>query len=569
VFTTQYQIGQVSTLDVSFTGKDDRWWAGYYGPAVKGIDVRLMYGVNPCATNPAYSSECAGFSNVLTSTNLSPNPNGYAVYGNSLNQSFAINQALGLSGSGVQIHGFQWGYVANANGPYCNFWLIDCWDYRVPKVTTNVGITDSSGATLYSNTREYTNSYNTTRYSHIFPASRNLATLGNFNFTATTNDQAYVGGVWTTALYTPDPCADPLSSPSCPGYGAAYAAKYATTAAAATTSSYTSPIAATSATSVAAADPTQSEVTSTNVGGVELSTSGTISTPDGVPQVVKESQPAATSSSSSGGGSKPSSLVMNAIKAVQEQNKATEQRAVANAQTAVSASVAQSQETATAAIANMAVIAVASVQQPAQSSMQQSSGALNLMQNASLQQQTVGAFSLMQNAPSQQQQAMGVLSLNLNRNSSQSITMSTASVGSAASQGSVESPYRYEAKATDSDAQPMVQQMTNGSRTDPLSNMMQQNNLSQQTAFEQRSDSVNKNVQPNELAGGVDIASMALSPSGFSSYSFTLTDAAFYTPKEIYRNQRVTDNVRALRQMSSDGLHQRMVNGQYKQEVGK
>jgi hypothetical protein len=43
-----------------------------------------------------------------------------------------------------------------------------------------------------------------------------------------------------------------------------------------------------------------------------------------------------------------------------------------------------------------------------------------------------------------------------------------------------------------------------------------------------------------------------------------LQDVAFYAPKEIYKNQKTVDNVRALRQMSSDKLHQDLVNLQYK-----
>ena len=42
-----------------------------------------------------------------------------------------------------------------------------------------------------------------------------------------------------------------------------------------------------------------------------------------------------------------------------------------------------------------------------------------------------------------------------------------------------------------------------------------------------------------------------------------LTDANFYAPKEIYRNQRTVDNARALRQLASDRLHQQMVDQQY------
>ena len=81
---------------------------------------------------------------------------------------------------------------------------------------------------------------------------------------------------------------------------------------------------------------------------------------------------------------------------------------------------------------------------------------------------------------------------------------------------------------------------------------------------EQKTESVNRNVQPNELAGTVDIARMATQPQGYQAYSFALADAPFYAPKEIYKNQVNVDNARVLRQLSSDKLHQDLVNLQYK-----
>jgi hypothetical protein len=81
---------------------------------------------------------------------------------------------------------------------------------------------------------------------------------------------------------------------------------------------------------------------------------------------------------------------------------------------------------------------------------------------------------------------------------------------------------------------------------------------------EQKTESVNRNVQPNELAGSVDIARMATQPAGYQVYSFALADAPFYAPKEIYKNQVNVDNARVLRQLSSDKLHQDLVNLQYK-----
>ena len=43
-----------------------------------------------------------------------------------------------------------------------------------------------------------------------------------------------------------------------------------------------------------------------------------------------------------------------------------------------------------------------------------------------------------------------------------------------------------------------------------------------------------------------------------------IKDTPFYEIKEVYKNQVNVDNVRALRQMSSDRLHQQLINLQYK-----
>ena len=87
---------------------------------------------------------------------------------------------------------------------------------------------------------------------------------------------------------------------------------------------------------------------------------------------------------------------------------------------------------------------------------------------------------------------------------------------------------------------------------------------------EQRVDNnetVKNNVQSNELAGGIDIASMAMTPKGYETYSIvTLRDVPFYKAEPIYKDQRTVDNARVLRGLTggSDSLHQRMVNQQYK-----
>jgi hypothetical protein len=94
--------------------------------------------------------------------------------------------------------------------------------------------------------------------------------------------------------------------------------------------------------------------------------------------------------------------------------------------------------------------------------------------------------------------------------------------------------------------------------------MEQRPMLPSTTAQEQKTDAVNKNAQPNEVAGRVDIAAMATQPAGYQAYSFALVDVPFYAPREIYRNQRTVDNARALRQLTNDAKHRAMVEQQYK-----
>ena len=84
------------------------------------------------------------------------------------------------------------------------------------------------------------------------------------------------------------------------------------------------------------------------------------------------------------------------------------------------------------------------------------------------------------------------------------------------------------------------------------------------SSMEQQMSTVKKDVAPNDLAGGVDLTKMAIAPTGYNAYlSLTMRDVSFYAPREMYPKQNNVDNVRALRQLSSDRIHQEMVNQQY------
>lgn len=731
-FANPIAASNYSNAQVGFVGRDNNFWAGNYGPEIYNVGFSLKYRVDPCALNPAYSPNCAGFSTVSTSGNLVPNPGGYAVYGDSINQSYAINVALASAGSAAQVHGFQWGYVANANGPYCASWFLVCFDNRDPSVTTNVNITNSSGASLYSVTREYRNSYNTTEYSYLFPQSQTMSTLGSFNFTASTNDAAYVGSMWSRALYTADPCAvNPLSSPTCSGYGAAYAKLIAsssttsstTTAYIGVTSPTTSSLVETTPTGMidqTSPQPQQSQQTQQQSSPPPQDTTQQTAVAQMDPSQPSPTQagpaptnpqpaggPAQTTASSSsqqsgpgagpgaGPSAGPSKLAMSVLKSAQEKDKATQASAVQNAAKTLEAATQSSQASSNLAIsmnqdmsANSAVAAAnfasqttqtsqqtamsqtSQQQQTVQTSTQTQQSSRLVQQTQQIQQETQqaqvqGSSSVVKLLTPQQQETQQAQAQNSNnvqyqppqqqetqqaqaqssssvvrllppqqQEQQQSQNQMTASasqmpqntytapqqqpqdtqstqvtmlkpptppvteVQQSASSGTgltvsrnlfaynplmssssssmptiQQSPQMYQPRLDSRQSEIDIPQMPiasfggAGRAGNPLSEIMTQQRFEMmQNNIAAPTSSVNKNVQPNEIAGKVDIASMATIPVGFSAYSIVLKDAAFYEPKEVYKNQKTVDNERVLRGLTrgSDSLHQQMVDQQYK-----
>jgi hypothetical protein len=103
------------------------------------------------------------------------------------------------------------------------------------------------------------------------------------------------------------------------------------------------------------------------------------------------------------------------------------------------------------------------------------------------------------------------------------------------------------------------------SSDNPIKSILEQKPFVENTTTDQKTETVKSNVQSNELAGDIDINRLAVNPPGFNAYmSLALRDGQLYKPEEIYRNQVTVDNVRALRQLSSDRVHQEMVNQQYR-----
>lgn len=576
---------------MTITGMDAGYWGGYYGPQIANPYINVKYGWNPCADNPAYSTSCPGFSSVLESNNLVPNPNAYAYGGYSINNSFAINKALEYLGAGpnLQIHGFKWGYVANANGSYCALEIIWCFDWRDPWARTNVSITDNKGATLYSAERWYVNSYNTTSYQYIFPKSQQLSSLGNFNFTGQTNDQAYIGSMWSKALYTPDICMiDPTSSVLCPNYWSAIGVLTTTGTPTSTTlgTTDTTTTSPTTTTTTVSSNPTtnSSSTGSTTTTGdtsqpitstattstttiTTTSTSGTATASTTVTPTANNPQPKVgemTTAGSQPAASKSSSTVSTSqILSIVR----SEQSRIGNLETSTaSAAAEQAQQSGTKAANDAQTIATTQQTQSAANAQAIATsitptGQSSTSSNVGLQ--ASSNFSL--NVLSPQQSTYGV---NLLRGpdlySLSNANQNVGNTSAAAVTNYVTRAEREEIRSFDQNS--AFEQRQSLSVTNPLAAMMNPAPMPAPLPPAPTGPSVNAKVKDNDAAGGMTIAAIAKQPQGFELYMGGLQDRPFYAPKEIYRGQRVVDNARAQRMLSgaSDRLHQEMMEQQYK-----
>jgi hypothetical protein len=633
-FANPTAASNYSNARFGFIGRDNNYWAGNYGPEITNVSFSLKYRVDPCSNNPAYSPTCAGFNNVVTSGNLL-NPN-LMSNGNIVYNSFAINTALKSSGAGVDVYGFKYGY---------NYSLGDITTAGNSTAEVRVRLTDINNNVIYTD-GQFRNTPRTAEnvsYQFLLPSTTNSLSLGTFTMGANTSGNAAIQNMFANALYKPDPCVDPLYSPSCPGYATAYAKNLvlgSTVAAASTPApAQVAPAPTQAAPASASPDPTTSPVQQapTPVQQTPTPTQDPNQNPavaqdnpaqpstqqagpaptspqpaGGPPQTATASAPPPSAGPSqpgpSGGGSGPSKLAMSVLKTVQANDKATQATAVQQATKAFESSQQSSQSASNLAIsmnqdmsANSAVSAAVFSNQTTQASIQamvqtsqpqfnnqntqnQSQVSKQLIQTVQQSQTSVqqtfdssAIATITLKSPTtvtvetQQQQASSGTGLTINRNifvyNSPALTTISNTSLVPLQTTTFYQPQQLQERNMEFETPPMQLASFSGlgRAGNPLSEMMMQQRFELvQSSIETQSSTVNKNVQPNELAGGVDLASMAVQPKGFEAYSFVLRDAAFYEPKEVYKGQTVVDNIRALRQMSSDSLHKQMVDMQYK-----
>ena len=645
LFTNQYQLSAVDKLTVSFTGKDQNFWAGYYGPRVHVNDVSLLYKTDPCATNPAYSSTCAGFSNVLNTNNLVDSTKG----GASLNQAFAINTALENAGIGAMVHGFNYGFNYRIGQSFsgCTATNQDgscSWYMNIPAyVNANVSLTNNSSKpqAIFSQNYSFTGDGTSGSVSEKFllPTSLNQSMLGTGRITGSASGTgSSIEGAWATMIYTADPCAsNPLYSPDCKGYASAISKQISASMPASTSSldSSDSPLDLSSPPPPPGSQPPP--------GSTPPPSNSPTSDPNNMQSQPPQQQagPALASAPSSSapvtsaaptannpqpkpgevqtaGSSGPSALAMSVVASVQSRVGATERATVQQANEAAATATAQAVELAETVAGAAQANSIASSTSTSSSSNSSSTGAMSSTQTAS-----VG--SSLQSVSQSTAISMNVLkpytppsdtTVTDNNGSSTSIIGLDAPRGNATSsvQATVVQPQQTEIQPLQT-IQPIQQPVTmyqapsqiiqsnvNYSLTESstftfdtgrkieapvfteveipktdsfkmgtrstLNDYMNEQPFMSLMGIEPTQDStVRRNVQPNEVAGGVDIASMATQPKGYDAYAqMTLKDTSFYKVEDIYKGQRNVDNVRLLRGLTSgsDRLHQNMVDQQYK-----
>ena len=449
-------------------------------------------------------------------------PNPIVRPGNNINFSYgltdlyqvqAISNVLPNSGTGLIVKGYNFSFAAkNGNG----------WDNGgLDTLNAYVSFYDSNGNVAFNKNYNLNYIFNWTNfnYSETFTSPLATSNLSNVRYGFIGRDNNFWAGPYGPEIYnisfglkySVDPCTvNVLSSPSCPGYLEAIASYSATTPM--TLGSVT-----VSTTPISTASDVQPTTISVDAGGVQVSTTGTISAPDNIPQSVKESQ---KQESEERNKTTPNmSLIMNVVRQVQANDRAIQSAAVSNALQEVSTAIANAQEQTNMAISN--------IQRNNDAQQQQSiSSSSTSVVNSSTPTGRVD-YSLMNNE-----------------------TTVTASM-----------TFRNEFRDIPVE---QVQQSNLNANDNPVNMAMQQRLPLDNSRTEQRTETVKTNVQPNELAGNIDISSMAVMPPGFSAYlNLALKDGQLYKPDEIYKNQVTVDNVRALRQLSSDRLHKQMVDQQY------
>ncbi len=540
-YSNSQQIDVTGNL-TNFTSQANSITSTWQNAGTIGQPLTCWYGSDPgyCGPLPRVAAWGEG-SNVI---NFS--------YGlTDLYQVVNIKNALPNSGTGLQVNGFNFSFNAkNGNG----------WDN---------GMTDvlSAYVNIYNNTNSkvlesynWNLSYNTQGWSYFglgkdFTTPYAVPNLGNAQYGFVGKDNNYWVGPYGPEIsdvnfslkYSVDPCAtNPLYSPTCKGYMDALA-KLAP-----------SPVAVADAPPPPPPPPPEEGMPPPQSGSPtppgSQQQAGPTPPPGSPPPAGAGPVPTATAKANDGGSKAGPSLstVLNMI-STNQARIGNEVKAVVQAAESAAAKDAQQAQTQAEAIAGTLTA------QSVASSMT-TTGSSTTQTNASSQTSVVAIVNTTQISTID----IGVLRTPIQTTfSDPNITMSNNVSFGSTEMYSLQSPQGRNSSSPEIEV-PQNEGIKMGTRS-VLNDVIEERPVAQNTsAQEQKTETVNRNVQPNELAGAVDIARMAVQPVGYQAYSMMIPDVAFYAPKEIYKNQVNVDNVRLLRGLGNDKLHQDLVNLQYK-----
>ena len=529
-------------------------------------------------------------------------PNAIVRPGNNINFSFGttnlyqmqlISNLLPNSGTGLRVNGYNFSFMAkNGNG----------WDDgRIDYLNAYVSFYDSKGSTVFNQNYNLTYKFDWTNFNFSENFTTPFATkdLGSVQYGFVGRDNNGWAGPYGPEVYnvsfslkySVDPCFNnPLYSSSCPGFAEALAkltpslptSTTETVTNTSTTSSSLQPptttvtqtpvvetVSTTTTTpSVTLTTTGNNKETSVNSNGVSIglsviarnqqreqsiamqaSQNAIAATEQTAQQAQQEAVSVAQSSSSSSNqnfnsSSSRNNLVVQRSDAAVLQTQTTQSSSITSSftQPGVQTSVVRTNDTNRLGLTSNTF---------SDSSNIQSTVAINLSQEQTQVAQSQVTYSLL--PPQQQVQQIATQSfssfVNETSQTPQNLLSSNQQTITSVSEISMSDSQKF---LTD--------------RTNPINQIIEGRGVDLQTSTSvQQKASVNTNASDNEIAGGVNISRMATTPVGYNQYlNLVIADAAFYAPKEIYKGQRNVDNVRALRQMSSDRLHQEMVNQQYR-----
>jgi len=606
-------ISTVGTARLSITGMDAGFWGcnpDCYGPQIKDAYMRLSYSVDPCVLNPAFNSNCPGFQNILQG---SKSPTFY--------YSYNIAQSLPHIGGGVVLHGYDYGFNWYNYGACYNTFIAWCTDWRTDGGgNINFRVSDKNNVTMLQNQWYVAGNNSGGSYSnrYLFTENKNSLDMGSVQWWASDvwNHFGWVG--WTRPIWTPDPCySNGLYSPNCSNFQSTLTQTIAEIkeqqekiASLNTSSSSSSP----TETITISLNDVNSTSPSVVVTSVQTESSNQIATNNTLAlNLIKQNQNRENNIAIQASQNAIKTASINAMESINQaesialttamkSNENTDLVISSSVNTAskqtdnvlqigpkigVTNSISNAQKSNTSQESDMSIIATNTNSQttPIENKAITNNvvntlivGVMTINDNqVNSQSQMIALLppttNTQQNSVTSalyQQPAQQVLDIKINENQQQeqkaSNNFAVALIPPQTQSVEIQQPTQLAtiAPVVNVDV-PTTQNNFTTDKTNPINDLIENKTTTiEQDRKDTNTQQVKSNVQDNDAAVGVSIDSIARTPVGFNTYLVALNDAAFYSPKEIYRNQKTVDNVRALRQLASDRLHQQMVEQQYR-----